>query len=607
MGINRYTNLSPSVYTPFSMQEILATPLAMRKKNDDLLEKTDLISSGLAKVDPHDKYFEEAIKLKNDLNSKIQNAIKKLNSEGFNNNTNNEIINLNKEYNDLISPTGKIGQINSHKKQVAETIKEYQDSAIKNKWSKAETEKYINEALKNHMSEKPWDEKGSIAKFKINKEAPLRYDYYKEFDDLAKSAGMNTKEFAKATSQLLGPDASGYNAQQSKSYAFKHGKNSEQLQKALDTFVNRLNNPDDAMYKSMDYEGLNKQKLLETLGIQKDVYKKDNISSELSNKIDHFGSGPDNSSEKDGSQPTAITDPSSTKTIGGENDKLDFSSIGKASNLGTVGSPLLMGSPNSGGTAPTLGKKYTYKDVISNPLIRQMYENLYNKFVKENKIHKSRSINDPIVAKTIENYMKNVMPSPTISNKIIRADINPSSDMFMGQLVNKDAASRNNTLELDLNAGLRTIINPENNKPMTAQEFRDKKWKIEYIGYDSPLNFNGYNFKDPKQQVMAHKVIVKDEDNKVIGTSAVSRSHEEKNTPEFKASSLLTFSYRNAVLNSGEWTPIGTKNSPAKNLKGSKIKYNYNGTIDIMTPSGQVEENLPTEALSKYIYNNYND
>ena len=61
MGINRYTSLTPSTYNPLSMQEIMMTPLAMRKQHDDLLAQQEAVRAGLAKVDPDKKHFNEAI------------------------------------------------------------------------------------------------------------------------------------------------------------------------------------------------------------------------------------------------------------------------------------------------------------------------------------------------------------------------------------------------------------------------------------------------------------------------------------------------------------------------------------------------------------------
>ena len=326
MGINRYTSLTPSTYDPLSMQEIMMTPLAMRKQHDDLLAQQEAVRAGLAKVDPDKKHFNEAIQLKKGIEDKINQSAQKLAQEGFSNDMTSQTIALNREYNDLVAPTGKIGQINKYKLQKAKIINDYEALAAKQHWTPAETNTYIQEALNKHLTEVPsWDENGQIVQFNIDKNIPTRFDYFKEFDALAKSAGMTTEEFAEASSKLLGPDASGYNAQQTKSYATKKGKNAERLDDALKTFVSRINDPTDAMAKSADYEQLDKQKLLEKLGIQKNVYKNDISSTESSTKIDHFGNSVFGDAGKETTPHNAgETDPEGTVTVGGEDGQVDF-------------------------------------------------------------------------------------------------------------------------------------------------------------------------------------------------------------------------------------------------------------------------------------------
>lgn len=620
--MNRYTNYTPSTYNPLSMQEILMTPLAMRKQHDDLLAKQEMLKAGLVKVDPHDKYYEEAVRLKKDLESKIDQTTEQLSKEGFNNNMTAKTIALNREFNNLISPTGKLGMINEHKINLNKTYKDYIDASIKagnspeiaNYWAKKALEEHID------VNKTPlYDDKGRVIDFKINRD-PVKYiDVKNVINDLATKAGFNENTRSQAFDNIVTDSNTGMTHVKGFKGKQGSGNNYNQL-KALSDYINaEVLDGNSDVKKSLDYNLQDINSVLGKTNKQIDIYKFSKSSKESESSIDNLHIPPSESNgSKDGSEPTAITDPTSTKTIGGRDGQVNFEGIGKpivgmSSSLATSHEGTKFGAGAKPGT--NLNKKQTYKDAISDPLLQKMYENTYNKLTKEGKIHKSRSINDPVVAKTIESYMNNVMPPVTLSNKIIRADINPSSDMFMGALVNKDADSRNATIQNDLEFGLRTMINPETNKPMTSNEFKEKNWKIEYVGYDSPLNFRGYKFQDPKQQVMAHRAIVKDKDGNIIGNTAVSRSHEEMNSPEFKAASLLTFSYRNAVLNSGEWTPIGTTESPSRNLKGAKIKYNYDGSVKIKKPNGELikikdsngneYEDLPTEYLSQYIFNNY--
>ena len=616
MGINRYTSLTPSTYNPLSMQEIMMTPLAMRKQHDDLLAQQEAVRAGLAKVDPDKKHFNEAIQLKKGIEDKINQSAQKLAQEGFSNDMTSQTIALNREYNDLVAPTGKIGQINNYKLQKAKIINDYEELAAKQHWTPAETNTYIQEALNKHLTEVPsWDENGQIVQFNIDKNIPTRFDYFKEFDALAKSAGMTTEEFAEASSKLLGPDASGYNAQQTKSYATKKGKNAEQLDAALKTFVMRINDPTDAMAKSADYEQLDKQKLLEKLGIQKNVYKNDISSTESSTKIDHFGNSVfDDAGKKTTPHNAGETDPEGTVTVGGEDGQVDFHRIG------TIPSQTPLAPPRNPSTmtkedqakyyaeAKKQRSKLGYKDVISDKNMQQIYKNTYDKLVKNGKINKNISINDPKAAAKIQFYINNHMPPVTLSSKIIITDFNPSSDMFMGSMINKDANSRDNQVQRYVSEGLSTIIDPlDPTQRMSKEEFNERGYKLEYIGYESPLNFKEHAFNGSDQNVMAHRVQVKDSGGKVIGSTVVSRTDSEKNTREFRASKIINNVYKRAVLNSGEWTYVSTKGVPANDFKKTAIKYNENGSVDIKKNDGSIERNLDVNSLPMYIYQNYKE
>ena len=609
--MNRYTNLTPSTYNPLSMQEIMMTPLAMRKQHDDLLAQQEAVRAGLAKVDPDKKHFNEAIQLKKGIEDKINQSAQKLAQEGFSNNMMGETIALNREYNDLVSPTGKIGQINNYKLQKAKIINDYEELAAKQHWTPAETNTYIQEALNKHLTEVPsWDENGQIVQFDIDKNIPTRFDYFKEFDALAKSAGMTTEEFAEASSKLLGPDVSGYNAQQTKSYATKKGKNAEQLDDALKMFVMRINDPTDAMTKSADYEQLDKQKLLEKLGIQKNVYKNDISSTESSTKIDHFGNSVfDDAGKENATYNAGETDPEGTVTVGGKDGQVDFSSIGGiiVSNQpidpkDTAANQKFMREQNAKN-----GKKRTYKEAISDPNMQQIYKNTYDKLVKNGKINKNISINDPKAAAKIQFYINNHMPPVTLSSKIIMTDQKPSSDMFMGEMKGKEAGDRDDLVQKYISKGYSKIINPEDGKPMSTEEFNKKGWKLKYDGYESPLNFKEHSFQDPDQNIMAHSVRVFDSEGKMIGNTVVSRTDSEKNTREFKASKIINNVYKRAVLNSGEWTYVSTKGVPANDFKKTAIKYNENGSVDIKKNDGSIERNLDVNSIPIYIYQNYKE
>ena len=61
--MNRYTSITPSQFSPLSLEEIMLVPSMKRKQHDDILAKQEILRGELAKVNPLDVHFDEAVKL----------------------------------------------------------------------------------------------------------------------------------------------------------------------------------------------------------------------------------------------------------------------------------------------------------------------------------------------------------------------------------------------------------------------------------------------------------------------------------------------------------------------------------------------------------------
>ena len=134
MATNRYSNGSVSKFNPMSFQEVMFAPSMMRQKHDGSIAAAEAMR---IKADPLKVHEIRALQLKQEMDSKISSEVDKINKEGFNANTTQNITRLNREYQDLIAPTGEVGQINAAKQVYAANLKEYIDDATKNKgWSR---------------------------------------------------------------------------------------------------------------------------------------------------------------------------------------------------------------------------------------------------------------------------------------------------------------------------------------------------------------------------------------------------------------------------------------------------------------------------------------
>ena len=110
--MNRYSQITTSEFNPLSFQEIMAAPLAMRQKHDNAIAAAEALR---IKADPLDKHLSRALEIKNQMDAEIAKNVDILNKEGYNPTTFQNITKLNRQYQDMISPTGEIGQINNAK------------------------------------------------------------------------------------------------------------------------------------------------------------------------------------------------------------------------------------------------------------------------------------------------------------------------------------------------------------------------------------------------------------------------------------------------------------------------------------------------------------
>lgn len=110
--MNRYSSITTSEFNPLSFQEIMAAPLAMRQKHDASIAQAEALR---IQANPLKEHSARALELKQQMDAEIAKNVDTLNKEGYNPTTFQNITKLNRQYQDMISPTGEIGQINNAK------------------------------------------------------------------------------------------------------------------------------------------------------------------------------------------------------------------------------------------------------------------------------------------------------------------------------------------------------------------------------------------------------------------------------------------------------------------------------------------------------------
>jgi len=274
---NRYDNISVSKFDPMSYQEIMAPAAMMRGRHDQLAAQQEALRQGLAKVDPLDVHYNEALKYKNDINNQINNQAELLAKEGFNPNSTSQFIQLNRKYNDLISPTGKLGQINAAKQVYNKQLEDYVEDATKNKgWSR-------EVALANWQNnvQKPYtgfDNNGNITNVG-SYGAPKYVDVSARVQDYAKQVGLTTEEFANASGALQF-DQTGNRYVVNKDSKNATSSNINQLQALANLMTRELSDPSSETRRSVDFSGRNPNTVLQDIQSQLGIYRTDKTSRE---------------------------------------------------------------------------------------------------------------------------------------------------------------------------------------------------------------------------------------------------------------------------------------------------------------------------------------
>ena len=110
--MNRYDVASVAKFSPLSFNELAAAPTMMRQKHDASIAAAEALR---IQANPLDKHLARALEIKNQMDAEIAKNVDTLNKEGYNPTTFQNITKLNRQYQDIISPTGEIGKINTAK------------------------------------------------------------------------------------------------------------------------------------------------------------------------------------------------------------------------------------------------------------------------------------------------------------------------------------------------------------------------------------------------------------------------------------------------------------------------------------------------------------
>lgn len=299
---NRYTQLTPSQFDPLSLEEIMAVPLYKQKQYDDLM-KTGADASGLLKLDPDSKFYDDAQNLKTTMDDKLSKLSNELARTGDFNKNKSNFMALKKEYEDLMSPLGLAGQINANKinKENAEAV--YLKEATTLGHSPESVQKHLDEFKKIYAETPKFDEKGKIIDFKTDQLPPKYIDHVQYGREFFKDANIDKKEWEKITSSIKYDDQIGQWVETTGS-GERLGTNKKQMESALNFLNNQVANANSDLHKSFSYNYMKPEDIMKDYDNMFGIYRQTDEYAKETNQISNFNPIDNGSGKKKEDKPS---------------------------------------------------------------------------------------------------------------------------------------------------------------------------------------------------------------------------------------------------------------------------------------------------------------
>ena len=590
--MNRYSSITTSEFNPLSFQEIMAAPLAMRQKHDNSIAAAEALR---IQANPLKEHSARALELKQQMDAEIDKNVDTLNKEGYNPTTFQNITKLNRQYQDLISPTGEIGKINT-----AKTVYD------------TNQEEFIKDAAKQNIGRdqalKLWDKKtayytgfGEDGKSitNVSPQGVAAYQDYEKYKQVAKSLMGEVESESRSGGYKLVPSSLNNGTMvmvDSKGFK-KNSTNLNALNNAIIAGNEMWLKPTGEGYKYNQDAGVDqnnfKQRFIGDFGSMLKTSR--GRGYEENGQFINDATGPNGGSSNKGSMfNDAIQDPNSIKNLDKNTGEIDFKQIGAFQKTPII--PKEATPEQIEQIYKNTGANKTYKNVLT-PMQQKFYETAAKRLIASKRLPKNADLNSTANAEKIGFYMKNHMKFPTVATDIIRADVAIDNQLFTGNLASKDQNSRNNTLTLDLRQTkdgkpLRTMLDVEKGGKVKLEEGDT----IDYLGVESPINYSGYGFENKyEQSVMGHRAQVLDSKGNVKANVVISRTPNEMKDPTFKKMYEINHTYKNGLNNLGEWVRPTGNYSKSKELSKAKVRVNDNNTFQIQIDGYPISKELSNE------------
>jgi len=257
--VNRFTNIEPAKYNPRSLQELMMVPAYKRQQHTATEEQLAAAETALAQVDPLAIHSDLAKMEQQKLYDQITAQSEQLANKGFTSTSKSDVIRLNKEYQQAISPTGKLGQINAAKIAAEKEKANILANAVQMGHDPAMSQQNIDKAYAEY--EQRFRDTNSIENFKGV--LPPKYeDLMKDVKDLKSMAGTTVTTTKGKQGYSIKPDpTTGMLVAVTTSGEILTETNAPQIAEAVKVLNNKWLEKGGAGYKSAEWNKIDPETL----------------------------------------------------------------------------------------------------------------------------------------------------------------------------------------------------------------------------------------------------------------------------------------------------------------------------------------------------------
>ena len=587
--MNRYSQITPSQFSPLSLQEIMITPTMQRQKHDQLIAQQEMLRQGLAKVDPLDVHMNEALNVKSGIENKLASQAELLGREGVNPNTQGEFLALNREYQNLIAPTGRLGQINAAKQVYAKNFNDYLEDAQKNKgWSRERALANWNQFSKQYTGFEG-DKISNIGQLG----APKKVEVMDVLKDVKGLLGEQVVGEMRASGYSFQPSPDGGMVMVDRSGRRIETSNRPNLQHAQNLINQKLVGKE--WQDSIRFEGENTPNIYNQLtsGINSMLStgvvdnRGENAQYIAPSKPTKGGNGNDDIGgfEK---IPYGIENTSASTDIADKINSIGGKSVGKALSYSY---DVLTGNKPQAQSKSEFDKARSQVFIKPEDVLQGGELSIYNNAKKQvsNSVPGFNKLSVKEQNKLIANKAsKDIL---TFSPIVIKPTVKSVGALIPGVQKGADIKSIGNSMLDDAIGGARVLYDVETGEPISKEDVKETVRGMSLYGVTAPHNLRNQKMigATTNQKVSPIIATITDSEGKKRQVY-VSRTGTELKSPEFAKIKSANDVFNGVVNNMNTQVRITDKNS---NMYGSKVKYdssiNDGYPIIITLPNGTAE------------------